>query len=97
MKGDEIWDQETEQGGIVPNSDSTFHTWARIKARPEEQEQYWCRVEHPRMPEPGIFSWEPESGENLILVVTVSVISAIVVIVIGFSVWKFQSGNTQDG
>ncbi|NXV04063.1 HA1F protein, partial [Cettia cetti] len=30
MKGDVIWDQETEWGGVVPNSDGTFHTWARI-------------------------------------------------------------------
>ncbi|XP_027766914.1 class I histocompatibility antigen, F10 alpha chain-like, partial [Empidonax traillii] len=29
MKGDEIRDQETEWGGIVPNSDGTFHSWAR--------------------------------------------------------------------
>uniref|UniRef100_A0A8C3QZV0 Ig-like domain-containing protein n=1 Tax=Cyanoderma ruficeps TaxID=181631 RepID=A0A8C3QZV0_9PASS len=57
MKGDEIWDQETEWGGIVPNSDGTFHTWARIEALPEEREQYRCRVEHPGMPEPGIFAW----------------------------------------
>ncbi|NXU38509.1 HA1F protein, partial [Drymodes brunneopygia] len=57
MKGGEIWDQETEWGGIVPNSDGTFHTWARIEARPEEWEQYQCRVEHPGMPEPGIFAW----------------------------------------
>uniref|UniRef100_A0A8C3XFU3 Ig-like domain-containing protein n=1 Tax=Cyanoderma ruficeps TaxID=181631 RepID=A0A8C3XFU3_9PASS len=55
MKGDEIWDQETEWGGVVPNSDGTFHTWARIEALPEEREQYRCRVEHPGMPEPGIF------------------------------------------
>ncbi|XP_057245047.1 class I histocompatibility antigen, F10 alpha chain-like, partial [Malurus melanocephalus] len=27
MKGDEIRDQETQWGGIVPNSDGTFHTW----------------------------------------------------------------------
>uniref|UniRef100_A0A8C9NJG8 Ig-like domain-containing protein n=1 Tax=Serinus canaria TaxID=9135 RepID=A0A8C9NJG8_SERCA len=57
MKGDETLDQETERGGIVPNSDGTFHTWARIEALPEEREQYRCRVEHPGMPEPGIFAW----------------------------------------
>ncbi|NXF14028.1 HA1F protein, partial [Smithornis capensis] len=57
MKGDEIWDQETEWGGIVPNSDGTFHSWARIEALPEEREQYRCRVEHAGMPEPGIFVW----------------------------------------
>ncbi|NWR26389.1 HA1F protein, partial [Emberiza fucata] len=32
MKGADTLDQETEWGGIVPNSDGTFHTWARIEA-----------------------------------------------------------------
>uniref|UniRef100_A0A8U7NML3 Uncharacterized protein n=1 Tax=Corvus moneduloides TaxID=1196302 RepID=A0A8U7NML3_CORMO len=135
MKGDEIRDQETEWGGVVPNSDGTFHTWARIEARPEEWEQYRCRVEHSGMPEPGIFTWgeagsvgignvgignlgipkwgfpsppltvlhfpEPESGRNLTLVVAVFVIAAIVILIplVGFIVWKLQSGTglTQDG
>ncbi|NXY38833.1 HA1F protein, partial [Pomatorhinus ruficollis] len=125
MKGDEIWDQETEWGGVVPNSDGTFHTWARIKALPEEREQYRCRVEHPGMPEPGIFAWgeagnvgignsqmgiplplltflhfpESTSGGNLTVVVAVSIIAAILILIvlIGFIVWKLQSGNTQDG
>ncbi|XP_041876516.1 class I histocompatibility antigen, F10 alpha chain-like [Corvus kubaryi] len=97
MKGDEIRDQETEWGGIVPNSDGTFHTWARIEARPEEREQYRCRVEHPGMPEPGIFTWEPESSRNLILVVTVSITAIIIILLARFSVWKLQSSNTLDG
>ncbi|NXP42006.1 HA1F protein, partial [Leiothrix lutea] len=93
MKGDEIWDHETERGGIVPNSDGTFHTWARIEALPEEREQYRCRVEHPGMLEPGIFAWEPTSGGNLTVVVAVSVIAAILIltVLIGFIVWKLQS------
>ncbi|NXY39217.1 HA1F protein, partial [Pomatorhinus ruficollis] len=99
MKGDEIRNQETEWGGVVPNSDGTFHTWARIEALPEEREQYRCRVEHPGMPEPGIFAWEPKSGGNLTVVVAVSVIAAILIltVLIGFIVWKLQSGNTRDG
>ncbi|XP_068855727.1 class I histocompatibility antigen, F10 alpha chain-like isoform X2 [Aphelocoma coerulescens] len=97
MKGDEIRDQETEWGGVVPNSDGTFHTWARIEARPEEREQYQCRVEHSGMPEPGIFALEPESGGNLTLVVAVSVIAAIIILIllVGFIVWKLQSGRRQ--
>uniref|UniRef100_A0A8C0ZAY4 Ig-like domain-containing protein n=1 Tax=Cyanistes caeruleus TaxID=156563 RepID=A0A8C0ZAY4_CYACU len=59
MKGSEIRDQKMEWGGIVPNSDGTFHTWARIEALPEEWEQYRCQVEHPGMLEPGIFTWGP--------------------------------------
>uniref|UniRef100_A0A8U8BTE7 Uncharacterized protein n=1 Tax=Geospiza parvula TaxID=87175 RepID=A0A8U8BTE7_GEOPR len=98
MKGGETLDQETEWGGIVPNSDGTFHTWARIEALPEEREQYRCRVEHPGMPEPGIFAWEPTSGGNLTVVVAVSIIAAILIltVLIGFSIWRLQSGNTRD-
>ncbi|NWT63235.1 HA1F protein, partial [Erythrocercus mccallii] len=95
MKGDVIWDQETEWGGVVPNSDGTFHTWARIEALPEEWEQYRCRVEHPGTLEPGIFAWEPKSGGNLSMVVAVSIITAILILIalIGFIVWKLQSGR----
>ncbi|XP_064495216.1 class I histocompatibility antigen, F10 alpha chain-like isoform X5 [Pseudopipra pipra] len=57
LKGDELQDQETEWGGIVPNSNGTFYSWARIEALPGEREQYRCRVEHAGMPEPGIFAW----------------------------------------
>ncbi|NXB40239.1 HA1F protein, partial [Eulacestoma nigropectus] len=96
MKGDKIWDQEMERGAIAPNSDGTFHTWARIEARPEEREQYRCRVEHPGMPEPRIFSWEPKSGGNRTLVVAVSVIAVILIVLIGFVVWKLQSGRRQN-
>ncbi|XP_027766676.1 class I histocompatibility antigen, F10 alpha chain-like, partial [Empidonax traillii] len=78
MKRDEIRDQETEWGGIVPNSDGTFHSWARIEALPGEREQYRCRVEHTGMPEPGIFAWEPESVWNSTpVLVAVSVIALL--------------------
>ncbi|XP_071416388.1 class I histocompatibility antigen, F10 alpha chain-like [Pithys albifrons albifrons] len=97
MKGDEIWDQETEWGGVVPNSDGTFHSWARIEVLPGEWEQYRCRVEHAGMPEPGIFTWEPESNWNSTpVVVALSVIAAIIIIsLIGFGVWKLQSGRRE--
>ncbi|NXR46466.1 HA1F protein, partial [Hippolais icterina] len=99
MKGDEIWDQETEWDRVIPNSDGTFHTWARIEVLPEEREQYRCWVEHPGMPGPGMFAWEPTSGGNLTMVVAVSVIAAILILIvlIGFILWKLQSGNTRDG
>uniref|UniRef100_A0A8C3QKZ1 Ig-like domain-containing protein n=1 Tax=Cyanoderma ruficeps TaxID=181631 RepID=A0A8C3QKZ1_9PASS len=95
MKGDEIWDQETEWGGVVPNSDGTFHTWARIEALPEEREQYRCRVEHPGMPEPGIFAWEPKSGGNFTVLIAVFVVAAILFLigVVGFIFWKRRSGK----
>nr|XP_026655096.1 class I histocompatibility antigen, F10 alpha chain-like [Zonotrichia albicollis] len=57
--------------------------------------QYRCRVEHPGMPEPGIFAWERTSGGNLTVVVAVSVIAAILILIvlIGFGIWKLQSGR----
>ncbi|XP_064495254.1 class I histocompatibility antigen, F10 alpha chain-like isoform X1 [Pseudopipra pipra] len=97
LKGDELRDQETEWGGIVPNSDGTFHSWARIEALPGEREQYRCRVEHAGMPEPGIFAWEPESIRNSSpVLVTVSVIAAIIIIgLVGVGVWKLRSGKRE--
>uniref|UniRef100_A0A8U8BJZ5 Uncharacterized protein n=1 Tax=Geospiza parvula TaxID=87175 RepID=A0A8U8BJZ5_GEOPR len=89
MKGGETLDQETEGAGWLPNSGGTFHTWARIEVL----------VEHPGMPEPRIFTWEPTSGGNLTVVVAVSIIAAILILIIvltGFSVWRLQSGNTRD-
>ncbi|NXK43854.1 HA1F protein, partial [Piprites chloris] len=100
MKGDEIRDQETEWGGIVPNSDGTFHSWARIEVLPGQQEQYRCRVEHAGMPEPGIFAWEPESVWNCTpVLVAVSVIAAVIIIIglIAVGVWKLRAGNCRDG
>uniref|UniRef100_A0A8C0U4R8 Ig-like domain-containing protein n=1 Tax=Cyanistes caeruleus TaxID=156563 RepID=A0A8C0U4R8_CYACU len=87
MKGGEIRDQETEWGGIVPNSDGTFHTWARIEALPEEWEQYRCRVEHPGMLEPGIF---PTSGGNLVVIAVSFIAAVLFLVLIGFGVWRFQ-------
>ncbi|XP_027562751.1 class I histocompatibility antigen, F10 alpha chain-like, partial [Neopelma chrysocephalum] len=97
LKGDEVRDQETEWGGIVPNSDGTFQSWARIEALPGEQEQYRCRVEHAGMPEPGIFAWEPESVWNSIpVLVAVSVIAAIIIIgLLGVGVWKLRCGKRE--
>ncbi|XP_051625606.1 class I histocompatibility antigen, F10 alpha chain-like isoform X3 [Manacus candei] len=99
LKGDELRDQETEWGEIVPNSDGTFHSWARIEALPGEREQYRCRVEHAGMPEPGIFAWEPESvGNSSPVLVAVSIIAAIIIIIIGLvgvGVWKLRSGKRE--
>ncbi|XP_064496411.1 class I histocompatibility antigen, F10 alpha chain-like isoform X2 [Pseudopipra pipra] len=98
LKGDEVRDQETEWGGIVPNSDGTFHSWARIEALPGEREQYRCRVEHAGMPEPGIFAWEPKSIWNSSpVLVAVSVIAAIIIIIglVGVGVWKLRSGKRE--
>ncbi|KFQ78060.1 Class I histocompatibility antigen, F10 alpha chain, partial [Phaethon lepturus] len=57
LKDSEVRDQETERGGVTPNSDGTYYTWASIEARPEEKDKYRCRVEHASLLEPGLFAW----------------------------------------
>jgi len=64
MKDGMVRDQETHWGGIVPNSDGTYHASAAIDVLPEDVDKYWCRVEHTSLPQPGLFSWgEPGSVE----------------------------------
>uniref|UniRef100_A0A8D0KSQ7 Ig-like domain-containing protein n=1 Tax=Strix occidentalis caurina TaxID=311401 RepID=A0A8D0KSQ7_STROC len=62
LKGGEVRDQETERGSVAPNSDGTYYTWASIEARPEEKDEYRCRVEHASLPEPGLFAWGEPGG-----------------------------------
>uniref|UniRef100_A0A8D0G1E5 Ig-like domain-containing protein n=1 Tax=Strix occidentalis caurina TaxID=311401 RepID=A0A8D0G1E5_STROC len=62
LKGGEVRDQETERGSVAPNSDGTYYTWASIEARPEEKDEYRCRVEHASLPEPRLFAWGEPGG-----------------------------------
>ncbi|XP_062456852.1 class I histocompatibility antigen, F10 alpha chain-like [Rhea pennata] len=81
LKKGRVQDQETRWGGIVPNGDGTYHTSAAIDMRPAEEDEYRCRVEHASMPEPGIFSLEPESGNLLSIIIGVAVgVLAILII-----------------
>ncbi|XP_040504663.2 class I histocompatibility antigen, F10 alpha chain isoform X2 [Gallus gallus] len=93
MKDGMVRDQETHWGGIVPNSDGTYHASAAIDVLPEDGDKYRCRVEHASLPQPGLFSWEPQP--NLIPVVAGVVVTTVAVIasVIGLVVWKSKSGK----
>eukprot|EP00076_Gallus_gallus_P045997 XP_025011535.1 MHC-like class I Y isoform X1 [Gallus gallus] len=92
MKDGMVRDQETHWGGVVPNSDGTYHASAAIDVLPEDGDKYWCRVEHASLPQPGLFSWEPQP--NLIPIVAVAVVAIVAVIaaVVGLVVWKSKSG-----
>ncbi|XP_062978006.1 major histocompatibility complex class I-related gene protein-like [Elgaria multicarinata webbii] len=46
------WEQETSSGGVVPNSDSTYHTWISVKIEPKDKDRYQCHVEHASLMEP---------------------------------------------
>ena len=57
MKDGMVRDQETHWGGVVPNSDGTYHASAAIDVLPEDGDKYRCRVEHASLPQPGLFPW----------------------------------------
>uniref|UniRef100_A0A8D0FW01 Ig-like domain-containing protein n=1 Tax=Strix occidentalis caurina TaxID=311401 RepID=A0A8D0FW01_STROC len=81
LKGGKVRDQETERGSVAPNSDGTYYTWASIEARPEEKDEYRCRVEHASLPEPRLFAWgEPGGlghGERWTGLVTLPLLTAL--------------------
>ncbi|XP_015283981.1 PREDICTED: class I histocompatibility antigen, F10 alpha chain-like, partial [Gekko japonicus] len=63
-KDGEVWEQETFRGGVIPNSDGTYHTWLSIKIHPEDRDRYRCHVEHDSLPEPLDLAWK-EPGERV--------------------------------
>ncbi|XP_014811575.1 PREDICTED: class I histocompatibility antigen, F10 alpha chain-like [Calidris pugnax] len=97
LKDGEVRDQETERGGIVPNSDGTYYTWASIEANPGEKDKYRCRVEHASLPEPQLYVWETES--NLVAIVAGAAVAAVLVVaaICGFVMWKQKSGMKKKG
>nr|NP_001380689.1 major histocompatibility complex Y, class I heavy chain 37 precursor [Gallus gallus]QSE03768.1 major histocompatibility complex y class I heavy chain [Gallus gallus] len=97
MKDGMVRDQETHWGGVVPNRDGTYHASAAIDVLPEDGDKYQCRVEHASLPQPGLFSWEPQP--NLIPIVAGAVVAIVAVIaaVVGLVVWKSKSGKEKKG
>uniref|UniRef100_A0A8C4YSA2 Ig-like domain-containing protein n=1 Tax=Gopherus evgoodei TaxID=1825980 RepID=A0A8C4YSA2_9SAUR len=61
VKDGETRDQETQRGGIVPNEDGTYYTWAATEVDPKETDLYTCRVEHESLRKPRDFFWVKDS------------------------------------
>uniref|UniRef100_A0A493TJ94 Ig-like domain-containing protein n=1 Tax=Anas platyrhynchos platyrhynchos TaxID=8840 RepID=A0A493TJ94_ANAPP len=97
LKDGVVQEEETQRGSTVPNSDGTYHVWATIDVLPGDSDKYQCRVEHASLPQPGLFSWEPQS--NLIPIVAgVSVaVVAVIAALAGFAVWKSKQGKKEKG
>ncbi|XP_042746654.1 class I histocompatibility antigen, F10 alpha chain-like [Lagopus leucura] len=97
MKDGAAQHQDTHTGGVVPNSDGTYHTWVTIDVRPEDRDKYQCRVQHASLQQPGLYSWEP-SESNLVPIV-VGLIVAIVAIVagVGFAIYRSHAGKKEKG
>ncbi|KAL8213636.1 UNVERIFIED_CONTAM: hypothetical protein K2H54_067593 [Gekko kuhli] len=65
MKDEEDQMPETLTGGVVPNSDGTYHTWLSIDIDPKERDRYRCWVGHDSLPGPLDLAWEePASVSN---------------------------------
>ncbi|XP_072217453.1 class I histocompatibility antigen, F10 alpha chain-like [Excalfactoria chinensis] len=99
VKDGAVLGQDTHSGGIVPNSDGTYHTWVTIDTLPGDGDKYQCRVEHASLPQPGLYSWErPQSN---VVPIVVGVVVAIVVIAIvagvGFLIYRRHAGKKEKG
>ncbi|XP_025913016.1 class I histocompatibility antigen, F10 alpha chain-like isoform X2 [Apteryx rowi] len=89
--------QETKRGSTAPNSDGTYHAWASIEALAAEKDEYQCRVEHASLPEPGLYSWEPQSNLLPIIIGVVVAVLVVIAAIAGFVVWKSRSGMREKG
>ncbi|KAL8213450.1 UNVERIFIED_CONTAM: hypothetical protein K2H54_065403 [Gekko kuhli] len=97
-KDGEVWEQETLRGGVVPNSDGTYHTWLSTKIHPEARGRYRCHVEHDGLPEPLDFAWEEELVlPRMWLIVGIVLVAATTLFVPGivFYFWRRQRATKQ--
>ncbi|XP_072213890.1 class I histocompatibility antigen, F10 alpha chain-like isoform X2 [Excalfactoria chinensis] len=99
VKDGAVLGQDTHSGGIVPNSDGTYHTWVTIDALPGDGDKYQCRVEHASLPQPGLYSWErPQSSLVPIVVGVVVTIAAIAIVTgVGFIIYRHHAGKKEKG
>ncbi|XP_013927546.1 PREDICTED: uncharacterized protein LOC106553544 [Thamnophis sirtalis] len=88
-KDEEVWEQDTYRGGVLPNSDRTYHIWLSIEVDPKERDRYRCYVDHAGLPEPLILAWvEPALVPHMGLVAgVVGVVVAIIFIAVGVTVY----------
>nr|AWY93799.1 MHC class I antigen [Anas platyrhynchos] len=97
LKDGVVQEQETQRGSTVPNSDGTYHIWATIDVLPGDRDKYQCRVEHASLPQPGLFSWEPQSYLIPIVAGVAVAVVAVIAALAGFAVWKSKQGKKEKG
>ncbi|XP_054833555.1 class I histocompatibility antigen, F10 alpha chain-like [Eublepharis macularius] len=80
-KDGEVRSQETLTGGVVPNSDGTYHTWLSIEVEPKNRDRYRCQVGHHSLMEKLDLAWEePASNMGLIVGVLLGVLAALILL-----------------
>ncbi|XP_030403239.1 class I histocompatibility antigen, F10 alpha chain-like [Gopherus evgoodei] len=97
VKDGETRDQETQRGGIVPNEDGTYYTWAATEVDPKETDLYTCRVEHESLRKPRDFFWVKDKPNSSLIPIVVGVLAPlalVTVVIIGVIVCRKQSGNS---
>ncbi|XP_032065692.1 major histocompatibility complex class I-related gene protein-like [Thamnophis elegans] len=94
-KDEEVWEQDTYRGGVLPNSDGTYHTWLSIEVDPKERDRYRCYVDHAGLPEPLILAWvEPAFVSNFGLIAgVIGVVVAAVLIAAGVTICIKKRGR----
>ncbi|XP_072213922.1 class I histocompatibility antigen, F10 alpha chain-like [Excalfactoria chinensis] len=98
VKDGAVLGQDTHSGGIVPNSDGTYHTWVTIDALPGDGDKYQCRVEHASLPQPGLYSWErPQSNVVPIVMGVITVVSIAIMSGTGFTIYSRHAGKKEKG
>ncbi|XP_063152162.1 class I histocompatibility antigen, F10 alpha chain-like [Candoia aspera] len=93
-KDGEVWEQDTFRGGVLPNSDGTYHAWLSIEVNPKERERYRCYVDHAGLPEPLIVAWEePAFVSSVGIVAGVVAVVAAILVAAGASVYVRKRGR----
>ncbi|XP_048344888.1 antigen peptide transporter 2 [Sphaerodactylus townsendi] len=84
MKDGEDQKPDTFTGGVLPNSDGTYHTWLSIEVDSQERDRFRCQVAHDSLPEPLDFTWEePASNLALVLGFVGGVLAALILLTAG--------------
>ncbi|XP_033928337.1 class I histocompatibility antigen, F10 alpha chain-like isoform X6 [Melopsittacus undulatus] len=91
LKDGEVRDQDTQWGGLAPNSDGTYYTWASIEAHPGDKDRFRCRVEHASLLQPGLYALEPHS-DLLSILLPVAAVVLVAITIIGVLLWKLRAG-----
>lgn len=50
-----VWMQNALPGGILPNSDRTYHSWLSIEIDPNERGRYLCHIKSDDLSGPNIW------------------------------------------
>ncbi|XP_070593120.1 major histocompatibility complex class I-related gene protein-like isoform X2 [Erythrolamprus reginae] len=94
-KDGEVWEQDTFRGGVLPNSDGTYHTWLSIEVDMKERDHYRCYVDHDGLPETLIVAWEEPDFVPIMGIVAgvVGILVATVFVAVGLTIYIKKYGR----